>query len=70
MTRTQTVEAANVPVIDFKALSDSTPQSRKDALEKLDDAFQTYGFIYLANHSIGQETVDEAFSWVRTFPPN
>ena len=64
MTRTS-VEPANIPVIDFRALSSEDIRERKDALNQLDKAFQTYGFIYLSNHSIGQKMVDEAFSWVR-----
>lgn len=58
------VEPANIPVIDFRALTSENVQERKNALDQLDDAFQTYGFIYLSNHSIGQKLVDEAFSWV------
>ncbi|KAJ0419631.1 hypothetical protein BJY00DRAFT_324204 [Aspergillus carlsbadensis] len=63
----QPVEPANIPVIDFKALSAGAPQERKDALDQLDQAFQTYGFIYLSNHGIGQEMVDEAMSWIKRF---
>lgn len=58
------VEPANIPVIDFRALTSENAQERKDALNQLDEAFQTYGFIYLSNHSIGQKLVDEAFFWV------
>ncbi len=65
----QIVESANIPVVDFKLLSAGTPKERKNALKQLDEAFQTYGFIYLSNHSIGQEMVDEAMSWVVYFFP-
>ncbi|GKZ47680.1 hypothetical protein AbraIFM66951_011239 [Aspergillus brasiliensis] len=61
------VEPANIPVVDFRALSSRNSQERKDALNQLDEAFQTYGFIYLSNHSIGQKLVDEAFSWSQRF---
>lgn len=61
---TQTVEPANIPVVDFNLLSSGTPQERNAALKQLDDAFQTFGFIYLSNHSIPQEMVAEAFAWV------
>ncbi|GAQ41672.1 hypothetical protein AtubIFM55763_011653 [Aspergillus tubingensis] len=61
------VEPANIPVVDFRALTSENPRERKDALNQLDEAFQTYGFIYLSNHSIGQKLVDEAFSWSQRF---
>ncbi|KAJ5170830.1 Oxoglutarate/iron-dependent dioxygenase [Penicillium coprophilum] len=61
------VEPAQVPVIDFQTLSAGTPQERKDALQQLDDAFQSVGLIYLSNHSIGQDLVEEAFSWSKRF---
>lgn len=60
------VEPANIPTVDFKLLSQGTQDSRKAALKQLDDAFRTCGFIYLSNHSIGQDLVDEALSWVST----
>lgn len=58
------VEPAEIPVIDFQALSAGTPPERKAALKQLDDAFQSVGLIHLANHSIGQDLIEEAFSWV------
>lgn len=58
------VEPAEIPVIDFQALSVGTLQERKTALKQLDDAFQSVGLIHLSNHSIGQDLVDEAFAWV------
>ncbi|GBF59789.1 sexual differentiation process protein [Trichophyton mentagrophytes] len=61
------VEPANIPIIDFRALTSENPGERKGALNQLDEAFQTYGFIYLSNHSIGQKLVDEAFSWSQRF---
>ncbi|KAL8654638.1 MAG: hypothetical protein Q9226_003355 [Calogaya cf. arnoldii] len=56
------IEPANIPVIDFSLLS-SSEQDHVAALRQIDDAFQTFGFIYLNNHTIPQEMVEEAFSW-------
>lgn len=58
------VEPAEIPVIDFQALSAGTQQERKTALRQLDDAFQSVGLIHLSNHSIGQDLIQEAFAWV------
>lgn len=57
------VEPANIPVVDFSLLT-GTQQERGKALQQLDDAFATYGFIYLSNHDIPQDMIDDAFSWV------
>lgn len=59
-TSTQNVGPANIPVVNFSLLSSGAPQERNESLKQLDDAFQTYGFIYLSNHSIPQEMVAEA----------
>jgi len=51
-----------VPVIDF------SPFREEKSLEKAKElfaAFRDSGFVYLQNHGIPQEVVDEAFVWVR-----
>jgi non-haem dioxygenase in morphine synthesis N-terminal len=57
------VEPANIPVVDFSLLV-GAQQERVKALQQLDDALATYGFIYLSNHGIPQDMIDDAFSWV------
>lgn len=52
-----------LPIIDFAALQGGENKCSRAAAE-LDQGFQTYGFVYLANHGIPQEMVDEAFYWV------
>ncbi|KAK7417265.1 hypothetical protein QQX98_004699 [Neonectria punicea] len=55
-----------MPVIDFAVLnSPSHGREREAALAELDKGFQTRGFVYLKNHSVPQEMVDEAFAWGR-----
>ncbi|KAJ5266631.1 oxidoreductase 2OG-Fe(II) oxygenase family [Penicillium angulare] len=63
------VEPLDIAEIDFQALSASSPQQRLAALQQLDDAFKSYGIIYLSNHSIGQAMIDEAISWAFTYSP-
>jgi isopenicillin N synthase-like dioxygenase len=51
-----------VPVIDFSSFR------REKSLEKATElfaAFRDSGFVYLQNHGVPQEVVDEAFAWVR-----
>lgn len=50
-----------IPLIDFsKFQSEKSIQTAK----KLFDAFQNSGFVYLKNHGVSQNVVDEAFAWV------
>jgi isopenicillin N synthase-like dioxygenase len=58
------VEPANVPVVDFQSLISTDRPQRQLAVKQLDSALQEYGFVYITNHSIAQEKVDEAFKWV------
>ncbi len=60
-------EPANIPVMDFEAIHASTGTERKNYLSQLDEAFSHHGAIYVINHSIGTDVVDEAFAWVSKF---
>ncbi|KAF1847419.1 Clavaminate synthase-like protein [Cucurbitaria berberidis CBS 394.84] len=64
--QSRTVEPAKIPVVDFEKLS-GNPEERKVSLQQMDDAFKSFGFIYLSNHTIRQELVDEAFTWSQRF---
>jgi isopenicillin N synthase-like dioxygenase len=55
------VEPARVPLVDFHDVA-----KRRAAVEQLDAAFQACGFVYITNHTIGQERVDQAFEWAST----
>lgn len=54
----------DMPIIDFEAMTNGSPEERTKQLEELDKGFMTYGFVYLSNSSVPQEVVDEAFEWV------
>ncbi|KAH8810917.1 hypothetical protein F5884DRAFT_699449 [Xylogone sp. PMI_703] len=60
-------ELASIPVMDFKAIHISTGNERKNYLGQLDEAFSHHGAIYVINHSIGTDMVDEAFAWSKKF---
>lgn len=60
-----THQHASYPVLDFRSLSNNAPiEDRKEALKLLDDAFRTYGFIYLSHHNVSSTLVDKSFEWV------
>jgi isopenicillin N synthase-like dioxygenase len=62
------VKPAAVPVMDFKVIHASTGDERKEFLRQLDEAWSHHGAIYVINHSIGTETLEEAFAWVSRRP--
>ena len=56
---------ASVPVIDFSAYTSEHSQVDKERTAKeIDDAFRSVGFVYLKNHGVPKERVDECFEWV------
>ena len=59
----KTGAAADLPILDYSKLTGASDEKRL-ALRQLDEAFQTYGFMYLENHSVPQELIEEAFEWV------
>lgn len=68
--RSSSISASNtVPVVDFsRFLLDSDADKRAIARE-IDEAFRKVGFVYLQNHGIQEQRVDECFEWVRVTSP-
>jgi non-haem dioxygenase in morphine synthesis N-terminal len=56
---------SSVPIVDFRPFLHGSREDRKAVAAQIDAAFQTFGFLYLTNHGIPQENVDECFEWVR-----
>ncbi|BDD62293.1 hypothetical protein MPDQ_006716 [Monascus purpureus] len=56
-----------LPIIDFADwLSPTTTQEEKTAVAKaLVDACRTVGFVYIINHRVSQEQLDDAFAWTK-----
>ncbi|KAI3545141.1 hypothetical protein CABS01_11803 [Colletotrichum abscissum] len=61
------VEPARVPVVDYQSLASPDNAKRRVAVQQLDAAFREYGFVYLSNHGIPKERVEQAFEWSRRF---
>jgi isopenicillin N synthase-like dioxygenase len=53
-----------LPVIDFaKWDSASTPEQRLAVAKELADACHNVGFVFIINHGVSPELLDEAFGW-------
>ncbi|KAM5482566.1 hypothetical protein McanCB56680_003522 [Microsporum canis] len=54
---------SQIPVVDFAPFHDGSAEEAKATAQKIFEAFRDVGFVYLKNHGVPQEVVDEAFSW-------
>lgn len=55
---------SSIPVIDLEPLRCGDPDRLKMASGELLQAMTSIGFVYLKNHGIPQQQIDEAFQWV------
>jgi isopenicillin N synthase-like dioxygenase len=56
----------NLPIVDFAKWQASTAtEDRYEIGKKLADACHNVGFVYIINHSISPELLDEAFGWTK-----
>jgi isopenicillin N synthase-like dioxygenase len=55
---------ANIPIVDFAKAASGTKEEKEKIASQIDEAFRNVGFVYLKNHGVPRETVDECFAWV------
>lgn len=55
--------AASLPVIDFSRWLKGSPEEKKAVAKDLAEACRGVGFVYIVNHGVTPELLDEAFSW-------
>jgi isopenicillin N synthase-like dioxygenase len=58
---------AQIPVVDFAGFASGDPARRAATCAALRRACETYGFLYLENHGVPSEVVDEVFAQARIF---
>ncbi|KZT57844.1 flavonol synthase/flavanone 3-hydroxylase [Calocera cornea HHB12733] len=57
-----------VPIVDFGLfLNPPSPEAKKATANSIVQAFGTVGFVYLMNHGIPQDKVDECYDWSKKF---
>jgi isopenicillin N synthase-like dioxygenase len=54
----------NPPVVDFGKFLNGSAAEKRNAAKEIDGAFRDLGFVYLKNHGVPQEKVDDCFNWV------
>ena len=56
-----------LPVIDFAdwKSADSTPEKKQAVADKLTEACRTEGFVYIVNHRVPADLLEEAFGWTK-----
>jgi isopenicillin N synthase-like dioxygenase len=59
------LETADIAVVSFDKFIHGSDDDRRVVAKQLYDAFSTVGWVYLKDHGIAQERVDEMFSLVR-----
>lgn len=58
------VEMPSVPVVDFSGWnSNASSAQRKAVAQKLIEACQSVGFVYITNHQLPPERLAQAFEW-------
>lgn len=55
--------AASLPVIDFSRWLKGSPGEKKAVAKDLAEACRGVGFVYIVNHGVTPELLDEAFGW-------
>ncbi|OQU98354.1 hypothetical protein CLAIMM_04151 [Cladophialophora immunda] len=57
-----TVSTSEVPLIDFSLFTNGTPEQRTHTARDIVAAFKEVGFVYLVQHPVADEEIDEAFN--------
>ena len=57
-------EAANIAVVSFKRFLSGGEEGKRAVAKEIYDAFSTVGWVYVKDHGIPQERVDEIFELV------
>lgn len=59
----------SIPLIDFDHFLNGSTHDREKVASTIDAAFRSVGFVYLSNHGVDQDKVDECFRWVSRLGP-
>lgn len=54
----------DIPIVDFAKAVSGTKDDKEHIAREIDEAFHNVGFVYLKNHGVPREKVNECFDWV------
>ena len=58
------VDTSGIPIVDFANFSSLSFAQRRETARQIVDGFKTMGFVYLGNHGVSDQMVQEAFKRV------
>lgn len=61
-------EAGGISVVDFGAFLDGT--RKQEVADAIVQSFKDIGFVYLVNHGLSEERLDDMFEWVGNALPH
>ena len=53
-----------IPIVDFAPFITGSRQDQIKTAAEIDEAFRDVGFVYLQNHGVPTEKVEQCFQWV------
>lgn len=60
------VKTSSIPVVDFTGwTSDASPKQKQAIAQRLIEACQNVGFVYITNHHLSPQRLVQAFDWSR-----
>ncbi len=59
------VGSTAIPVVDFEAWSQGSTDERRRIAQQLTDACRRVGFVYIVNHGVPSDMLEEAFLFAR-----
>lgn len=58
-------EGGSIPIINFGPFLDGS--NKQEVADAMLESFKSIGFVYLVNHGLSQEKIDDMFAWSRRF---
>lgn len=52
-----------IPIVDFSAWSAGSPEEKQRIAKELTDAARGVGFVYIVNHGVPDDVLEQAFAW-------
>ncbi|KAK8232159.1 thymine dioxygenase [Phyllosticta capitalensis] len=62
-----TADESSIPIVDFSRWAKASSEEKKEIAKELTDACISVGFVYIVNHGVSDEMLDEAFGWSQKF---